>query len=453
MESFVHALLYFVIALGVLITFHEFGHFWVARRVGVKVLRFSIGFGKPLWRFQKTPESTEFVIAALPLGGYVKMVDEHEGTVAKKDLPYAFNRQPLWARTAIVSAGPLFNLLLAVLIYWFIFVMGETGIRPVLGAVEPDTLAGQAGFSEGDQIIAVAGEKTPTWNVAMSTLFAQVLDEKEIPIQVKTPEGVQVTRTLSIPSRVAQQPDLLRDRLGFRPFEPDLAPIIDHVEAGSPAERAGLISGDRIVSVAGTEVQSWQQWVDYVRAHPDEELTVIIERDGMRKTVLLQPARVQMDDEAIGRIGASVRVPPDVLEEMKAEYRLKFFPALAKAVENTGSYSLLTLKMIGRMLIGKASLENLSGPISIAQYAGQSASIGLTQFLKFLAIVSISLGVLNLLPIPVLDGGHLMFYLIEAVKGSPVSDHTMVISQQIGMAILLFLMSLAFFLDIERLLS
>jgi regulator of sigma E protease len=451
MFSLLHTIFYFLVALTILIAFHEFGHFWVARQLGVKVLRFSLGFGKPIWHYQKTPESTEFLLSAVPLGGYVKMVDEREGDVAPKDLPFAFNRQSLLRRSGIVAAGPLFNFLLAVLIFWLVFVIGETGFRPVLGPIEKETLAEQAGFREGDEVLAVAGEKTPTWNSAMTSLLEKSVDQETVPIQVQTIQGETRELTLVIPREIAEQPELLHQKLGFRPWEPNLPPVIDQVEPGSAAERAGLQPGDRLVSVEGTPIDHWRQWVDYVRSHPESKLHLMVDRAGEQLTIAITPISVDTPQGKVGRIGAAVRVPENIAESMTAEYRLELIPAFFAAVGKTSDYAGLTLRMMGRMLIGKAAIENLSGPISIAQYAGQSARLGFTQFLKFLAIVSVSLAVLNLLPIPVLDGGHLMFYAVEAVKGSPVSEQTQAYCQQIGIFILLGLMTLAFILDIERL--
>jgi regulator of sigma E protease len=453
MFSLLHTLFYFLIALTILIAFHEFGHFWAARKLGVKVIRFSLGFGKILWRHQRTRDSTEFTVAVLPLGGYVKMVDEREGSVTPADLPYAFNRQPLIRRMAIVFAGPFFNFVLAILIYWAVFMIGETGMRPVLGPVAGGSLAAQVGFAEGDEITAVAGERTPTWNHAMGELLERIMEGDAISVDVKTKEGTQLQRTLRVPEEIAQQPSLLYQHLGFRPWEPVLPPVIDRVESGGAAEKAGLQAGDLLVRVDGNPIKTWREWVDFVRANPDRSLEVVVDRGGQRFSLSITPEPVESEEGRIGRIGAAVQIPEHLVDEMQVEYRLGVFSALAAAIEKTGDYSVLTLKMIGRMLAGKAGIENLSGPISIAQYAGKSASIGFGQFLKFLAIVSVSLAVLNLLPIPVLDGGHLMFYLIEAVKGSPVSDRTQAFFQQIGLFILLSLMSLAFILDIERLLT
>lgn len=448
-----YSLIYFLIALAILIAFHEFGHFWVARKAGVKVLRFSIGFGKILWKYQKNPETTEYAIAAFPLGGYVKMVDEREGPVAAGDVPRAFNRQRLSVRTAIVLAGPVFNLLLAVLLYWIVLIVGESGLRPVVGSVEQGTLAAQAGFERGDEILSVAGDVTPTWNLALSTLFTKFMDSDTIAVDVKSADGAKRTRTVHVPSDASQEPDTLHERLGLRLWEPEVAPVLDQVQAGSAAEKAGLKPGDRVISGDGVPISSWSQWVRFVRERPDAEIAVTIERDGVRIPLVLRPDRVTSPEGDIGRIGATVVVPEDVYASMTVEYRLGVFSALAAASKRTAEYSILTVKLIGRMIVGEASVENLSGPISIAQYAGQSASLGFLYFLKFLAIVSISLGVLNLLPIPVLDGGHLFFYLVEAVKGSPLSDTAQYVFQQIGIVILICLMGLAFFLDIERLFS
>jgi regulator of sigma E protease len=450
--SALYNLFFFVLAVGVLIIFHEFGHFWIARRMGVKVLRFSVGFGTPLWRYQKSPEDTEFVVCALPLGGYVKMVDEREGEVAPKDLPYAFNRQPLLSRVAIVAAGPAFNFVLAILLHWIVLVSGEVGLKPIVGSVEPDSLAAQAGFQKGDEIVAIEGERAPTWNQVFSLLFAQVAQHHYVQVEVITPAGDKQIRTLEIPQELTENPNLLGQKLGLRPLEPPLPPVIDKVEPGSPAEAAGLKPGDRIVGVDGASIEEWRQLVEIVRANPKRPLEVVVERQGQTLTITLTPAGVQSQDGKLqGRIGAGVKVPPGLYDPYQVTYRLGPLEALTTAVEKTAEFSWLTLKMLGKMLIGQASIQNLSGPISIAQYAGQSAALGMSYFFKFLAVISISLGVVNLLPIPVLDGGHLAFYLVEGVRGKPLSDQAIARFQQLGMAILIALMALAIFLDIQRL--
>ena len=451
MGSFLHTLVFFVVALAILIAFHEFGHFWVARKLGVKVIRFSIGFGKPLWRYQKDQSSTEYLIAAIPLGGYVKMVDEREGEVAPEDLPYAFNRQSLAARSAIVLAGPLFNLFLAMFIFWGILINGETGFRPKLGDVESGTIASQAGFREGDEILDVDGNPMPTWNHAISAIFSKALDLSDIYVKVRSDDGAVETRVLTIPEEVAMEPSLLQEKLGFRPWEPVLPPLIESVRADSPAAVAGLEPGDLVVKADGADVRNWNQWVEIIRGNPGKPIRTAVERDGVRIHFDLTPAPVDSGHGQIGQIGATVRIPAETVEQMKVEYRLGVWPALGASILKVTEFSVLTIKMMGKMLVGKASIENLSGPISIAKYAGESASMGASYFLKFIAIVSISLGVLNLMPIPVLDGGHLLFFIIEGIKGRPLSESAQMIGQQVGILLLICLMGLAFLLDIERL--
>jgi regulator of sigma E protease len=451
MTSIAHTLFFFLVALTVLIAVHEYGHYWAARRLGVKVLRFSLGFGKIVWRRQKTPADTEFTLSALPLGGYIKMVDEREGDVAAADLPYAFNRKPVATRAAIVSAGPLFNFLLAILVYWLAFMWGESGMRPVVGDIKPGTLAQQAGFRGGDEIVAIDGSNTPTWHVAMGEIMEKSLDAAPIAVTVRAAEGDTRELTLNIPREAVEKPDVLYKRLGLRPWEPELPPVIERVLPGSAAEAAGLQAGDRVVNGDGSAIATWKQWVDYVRSRPGQPIKTLIERSGVRMTLDITPRPIESEEGRVGQIGAGVQVPDEIIGQMRTEYRLGVLPALGAAFEKTSDYSFLTLKMIGRMLIGEAAVENLSGPISIAQYAGKSASYGFGTFMQFLAMVSVSLGVLNLLPIPVLDGGHLLFYLVEAVKGSPLSEQTQIYLQQMGMFVLLCLMLFASYLDIGRL--
>ncbi len=447
-----HSLFYFIVAIGLLVAIHEFGHFWVARKTGVKVLRFSIGFGKVIWKYQKDSSTTEYVLSAIPLGGYVKMVDEREGDVAPEDLPHAFSRKPLWARSAIVAAGPIFNLVLAVLLYWSVFMIGETGMRPVVGTVEPTTLAAQAGFVEGEEIISVNGIKTQTWRETMETLFASAMDAEEgLPIQVKTQDGILLTHTLVIPLAISQEPELLFKELGLKAWQPTIPAVVGKVIADSVAEQAGLQTGDLILSADGNEFKDWLEWVAYVQVHPGQAMSLLVEREGLVVALSLTPKSTIENEKIVGKIGVGVQVPEGLLDSLMVDYSLSPGDALAAAVKRTWYYSGATLKMMGYMFVGKASVDNLSGPISIAQYAGKSAEMGLVSFLKFLAIVSVSLGVLNLLPIPVLDGGHLLMFAVEAIKGSPVAENIQLVFQQIGMAALLGLMILAVFLDIGRL--
>jgi len=441
-----HTLFYFIVAISVLVSIHEFGHFWVARKVGVKVLRFSVGFGKVLWSYQKDPNTTEYVISAIPLGGYVKMVDEREGEVKEADLPFAFNRQSVWARIAIVAAGPVFNLMLAVVLFWSVLVIGETGIKPIVGAVEQGTLAANAGFIDGDEIISVNDKVTPTWTEAMSTLVSLALDgEQSIAVAVKNTDELQQIRTLHIVEDDSKSPDELYRRLGFKPWSPKLQPIIGQVLPDSAALAAGLKTGDLIVSADDAVMNDWMQWVDIVKSHPGAPIKLVVERDGVRLPLTITPKSVVVGENTEGKVGASVYIPEQLMQSVTVEYALSPLAAVPVAFQTTYFYSVTTLKMMGKMLVGKASVENLSGPISIAQYAGQSATMGLVPFIKYLALISISLGILNLLPIPVLDGGHLLFFAIEGLKGSPVSEKAQIFFQQIGIALLVSLMALAMF--------
>lgn len=450
--DFLHTFFYFVITIGVLVSFHEFGHFWTARKVGVKVLRFSVGFGKVLWSYQKKSDTTEYVLSAIPLGGYVKMVDEREGEVKEDDFPFAFNRQPLWARMAIVVAGPVFNLVLAVFLFWCVLVAGETGIKPILGKVEQGTLAASAGFKEDEEIISVDDKLTPTWTEAMAVIFTSALDgNKDIKVTVKDLNDEQFNRVLKLSGSDIQNSEILYKNLGFKPWSPTLKPVIGNVLPESSALRAGLLKGDLILSADNIVIKDWLQWVDIVKSHPNVTISLKIERDGVELPINITPKSVQIDQKLEGKIGASVSVPEDLIRSVSVKYSLSPLQAIPVSLETTWYYSVTTIKMMGKMLIGKTSVDNLSGPISIAQYAGQSASMGLVAFMKFMALLSVSLGILNLLPIPVLDGGHLLFFIIEGIKGSPVSEKIQSFFQQVGMLFLMGLMALAMVLDVQRL--
>jgi regulator of sigma E protease len=426
----------------------------VARKTGVKVLRFSVGFGKVLWSRQKSAEATEYVISAIPLGGYVKMVDEREGEVKPEDLPYAFNRQPLGVRTAIVAAGPLFNLMLAIILLWFVFILGETGMKPVLGEIKPSTLAAQAGFIEGEEILAVNDKATKTWADAMGSIITLALDgDQQINIKVKNISHEQSTRVINLVESDSEDSEKLFDKLGFNPWSPKLNPVIGEVLPDGAALKAGLKPGDLIVSADGKKIIEWMQWVNYVKERPDVTIQLKINRDGMEMALPITPASMTAEGKTEGKIGASVHMPDDLLKSMTVEYSLSPLEAIPAAFKTTYEYSAVTLKMMGKMLIGKASVKNLSGPISIAQVAGKTASMGLVYFIKFMALVSVSLGVLNLLPVPVLDGGHLMFYGLEAIRGKPLPDRFQIFFQQIGMALLLLLMVTAMFVDVQRIIG
>lgn len=450
MMGFIQDLLAFIVALGILISFHEYGHFWVARKCDVKILRFSIGFGRPLWKRYFGSDKTELVLAAIPLGGYVKMLDEREGTVPPQDLNRAFNRKPLGQRTLIVLAGPVFNFIFAIFAYWMMYMVGLTGLKPIVGEISPASIAASAGIKPDDEIIAVGPRKTATWTMVVDALLNDIMRTSEVKFTLYDPQNrereVWVNiKTISIDD-IAETGIL--ETLGIKPKQLVVPAIIGDVQNGLAADRAGLKSGDQILAVDGHSVSSWAGWVDYVRAHPGQILQVEIERNEVRLTIALQPERKETESgEIIGFIGA-VNQPPEMLI---AEESYSLFPAFAKALVRTWDMSWLTLRMLGKMLTGDASVKNLSGPISIAQYAGQSAQNGIAAFLWFLGIVSVSLGVLNLLPVPLLDGGHLMYYLVEFVKGNPVSESAQIIGQQIGLTLLFGLMILVFYNDIMRL--
>ncbi|MEJ2575551.1 MAG: RIP metalloprotease RseP [Gammaproteobacteria bacterium] len=453
MESVLFKILAFVVAIGILVAVHEFGHFWVARKLGVKVLRFSIGFGRPLWQWRGRRDDTEYVIAAVPLGGYVKMLDEREGPVPPAETGRAFNRQSLRVRSAIVVAGPAFNFLFAILAFWLVLVAGETGLRPLVGAVSEASPAALAGMRDGDEIVAVAGESTPTWSAVLYRIAAaSVEDDGEVRLELRRADGRPADGTLpaSVIGDLAERDDLLGD-LGITPFRPTLPAVIGEVLDGEAAAAAGLLSGDRVVRADGEAIADWGTWVEFVRARPKQVIKLEIERAGEPMTLDLIPAELKLDDgSTIGRIGASNEVPEGFLDEYRVVYRLGPLAALPVAADRTLEFSVLTLKVVGRILTGQASVRNLSGPLTIADTAGRSDSVGWVQFVKFLAIVSISLGVLNLLPIPVLDGGHLVFFALEAVKGQPLSEAFLMQGQRVGLAILLCLMGLAFYVDISR---
>jgi regulator of sigma E protease len=451
MESILFTLASFIVALGILITVHEFGHFWVARKLGVKVLRFSVGFGRPLWKRKGVVDDTEYVIAAIPLGGYVKMLDEREGPVEQDEQYRAFNRQSLAVRSAIVVAGPLFNFIFAVIAFWLIFVTGDTGLKPLIGEVEQGSIAEQTGFRPGEQIVSVADQQTATWENVIYALIAESLDQPEVPIRVRDEAGSEFIHWLNTQGlqNMAEDGQLLQN-LGLTPKKPILPPVIGETLAGEAAEMAGLMPGDLLLTANDMPLESWSDWVNYVRQRPEQLIRLEIERDGRLLSLELTPASVPGEDEPVGRIGASVEVPADLLDEFQVEIRYGPMAAVGHSLQKTWDLSLLMLRMLGKMVLGEVSVKNLSGPISIADTAGKSASYGASYFIKFLAIVSVSLGVLNLLPIPVLDGGHLFFFLIEAIKGSPLSDKVMEQGQKVGMLILLAIMGLAFYVDLNR---
>ena len=440
----------FVVALGVLIAVHEFGHFWVARRLGVKVLRFSIGFGKPLWSRRVGEDRMELAIGAFPLGGYVKMLDETEGEVSPQELHRAFNRQKTWKRMAIVVAGPLFNFLFAILAYWAVYMIGVDGIKPVVGKVTENSIAQHAGFRAGDLILSIDGKEVQSWDQRRLYLFQRALDRARVNVEVRDAQGNVETRLLDLSSLPVQEVNasLLERGIGLIGFFPEPLPVIGAMEPG-PAASAGMKIGDRLVEINGEPVPSWEQLVEVISKSPGKKVNVTVEREGARHDFKVTPDAVEQGGQTIGRINIRPRFT-DIPEAMRVKVRFGVAEALTEGARSTWSMSVLTLEMLYRMLKLEVSARNISGPITIAQYAGYSAKVGVEQFVLFLAVISISLGVLNLLPIPVLDGGHLMYYIIESIKGSPLSERTMILGQQVGVALLGGLMMLAFYNDLTR---
>jgi regulator of sigma E protease len=452
MPGFLTSLLSFLVAIALLVAVHEWGHYIVARLSGVKVLRFSIGFGKPLWLRRWGPDQTEYCISAIPIGGYVRLLDERDGTVPAAELGRTFNRQSVTARVAILFAGPAMNFIFAVLAYWVMFVAGVPGLKPVIGEVEPGSLAAQAGVASGDLILAVGDQPVATWEGTVIAMLDELLTAGDIALRV---EGAGGPRDLSLATagRVAEltQPGQLYAVIGLEPWRPILEPVLDEISPDGAAAAADLRTDDRIVSADEQAFADWGSWVEYVRERPGVQVELVIERDGGRLSLPLTIGSAIEDEQRIGRIGASVQVPADLYEGYRANQRYAFGAAAAAGLQKTWDMSALTVRMIVRMVTGDVSVKNISGPINIAQFAGYSASGGLSSFLGFLAIVSVSLGILNLLPVPMLDGGQIVYQLAEAIKGSPLSDQAQAVGQQVGILFLLILMSFAFYNDLSRL--
>lgn len=441
-----HSLFYFIIALGLLVVIHEWGHYWVARRCGVRVLRFSVGFGKPLWR-RIAKNGTEFVVAALPLGGYVKMLDEREAEVPDAQQGQAFNRQSLSKRNAIIAAGPAANFIFAVVAYWLILVIGVPGVKPIVAEIADNSPASMAEILPGDEIVAVNKRQTPTWQTVYRQMLLASPGAESVNITIQR-DGQHQGVTMVLPEALSDQQANIIALLGMQPQRPALPAVLSQIEPGSPAAQAGLQPGDQLLSADGKMLDDWQSWVSVIQASAGQSLSVRYQRAGEVYRTQLSPT---VTDSGKGRIGAGVETESAELPEaLKAEMKYGVFAAMPAAVGQTWQFSAATVKSLWGMLTGTVSAKNLGGPVSIAQYAGSSASQGLVAFLSFLAMISISLGILNLLPVPVLDGGHLLMNAIEWVKGQPLSEITQQRFTQIGMVLVLTLMFFALWNDLLR---
>lgn len=445
-----------IVALGVLVTFHEYGHYWVARRCGVKVLKFSVGFGRALWS-RRGRDGTEYVVAAIPLGGYVKMLDEREGSVAPDELDQSFNRKPVGQRIAIVAAGPVFNLVFAVLAFWVMFMIGVPESRPVVGGVSG--IAAEAGIEPEDEIVALDGDPTRSWSHALLALITHALDRDTVRVEVEAPNGARRSLELDLS---ALGPDFREEEtleaVGLETWRLERPPLVGRVTADGPAAAAGLRAGDRITEIEGEAVPDWN-WIPYLlerHAPNGEPLAVSFERRGMIRTVEITPQAVPdgaFSERYILGIESEELTAAQRAQLDRAYLTLRYGPieGFAQALSETWRLTSATVGLIGRMITGTASVRNVSGPIGIAQFANDSASAGLTSFLFFLGLISLSLGILNLLPIPMLDGGHLLYYLIELATGRPVSEQTQIAGQYIGLVALFGLISLGVVNDILRL--
>ena len=444
----------FVVAIGVLVAVHEYGHFWMARRLGIRVLRFSIGFGRALWS-RRGADGTEYALAAIPLGGYVKLLDEREGPIDPALASQAYNRKPVWARILVLLAGPAANFLFAVAAYWVLFVAGVPALKPVVGDVAADSTAARAGLRSGDEIVAVGATDTGTREAAVLALLDELMNGGGIGLRVRDAAGDTRDTVLDVAGdrRALTEPGALLPGLGFDFWYPLVPSRVGKVMPGSPAERAGLREGDEIRAVNGEPVADFAALVAVVQPKPGARLEFSIERGGRVLSVPVEVEAQREGERLVGRIGVQPPPPGDLPAGIRTLERYGPLGALVRATGKTWDMSALTVRMLWNVATGDVSVKNLSGPINIAEYAGFSARQGILAFLSFLAVVSVSLFVLNLLPIPILDGGQIVYQLAELAKGSPLSERAQAVGQQIGLLLLLVLMSFAFYNDLSRFFS
>ena len=444
--GFFTALLSFALTIGILVTVHEYGHYWVAKKFNVKILRFSVGFGKVIKSFKRG--ETEFTLCAIPLGGYVKMLDENEANVADSEKHRAFNRQSVYKRFAIVLAGPVANFLLAILLYTLIFIIGVNGIKPIVGSVTDSGFFDQAGLQAGDELLSINNALTPSIS-EFSNQFIQTNDAQPLIIQARSKLSNLKTSTLSLTGDFLANPEQGLDQyLGFKFSTPKLPAIIDQVMVDSAASKAGLRSQDEVLSANDQSISTWQDFVIVIQARPIKPIKLLIRRNTKNLTLTLTPELINNSP----KVGVSVVMPQDYLKDWQVLIQKEPIDAFLSAGSKVYQLTLLNLKMIKKMIIGEASIDQISGPVSIANYAQKSAEIGLIPFLSFLALISIGLGLLNLLPIPLLDGGHLFFYTIEIIKGSPVNESIQQVFAKFGLFVILSLTFVALYNDLIRLL-
>jgi len=448
--SVIQTILALIVTLGILVTVHEFGHFWVARRLGIRVLRFSVGFGKPLF-MRRDRHGTEYAVAAIPLGGYVKMLDEREGEVPEEEKHLAFNRQTPARRIAVAAAGPIANFVFAVFAYWLLAVIGFTTIAPVVGDVEPGTPAERMALESGMEVLEVDGRQTPSWRHVGMALLQRAGEQGEVSLTLQQ-EGRRLERSTALDGWLggARDPDPVRE-FGIEPWRPDIPPVLGEIRPGSPAEEAGLQPGDRILAVEGEAVADWLALVDRIQAAPGEALSIRIERDGSERAITVTPAaRTDGEGERIGRIGAGVQ-SVSWPEDMRRQTQLGPVRAVPEAFNQFWNDTRTTLVAVGKMASGLLSVRNISGPITIARVAETTVTTGFESFVRFLAYLSISLGIINLLPIPILDGGHILFYAWEWARGRPVSEAVQGLWLRLGLLLIAMLTVLALYNDVLRL--
>ncbi|MFH4490323.1 sigma E protease regulator RseP [Vibrio diabolicus] len=445
-------LISFIVALGILVAVHEFGHFWVARRCGVKVEKFSIGFGKSIWS-KAGKDGTEYSISMIPLGGYVKMVDSRVDEVPEHEKHLAFDKKPLWKRTSIVAAGPIFNFLFAIFAYWLVFLIGIPAVKPVIGEVTPNSIVAEAGIESGMELKSISGIKTPDWESVNMGLISHIGDDlMTVTLTSANEVGSEVTKTLDLREwEFDPETQSAMQSLGFAPYTPEVYRVIEQVSQGGAAEKAGVLPGDEIVAIGEQRVTEWKQVVEAVRSNPDTPIELTVLRQGYEQTLTLTPgSRELANKEVVGFAGIAPKVA-EWPESYRFDLQFGVFESVGKAVDKTGQVIGLTISMLKKLIVGDVGLNNLSGPISIAKGAGATADYGLVYFLGFLALISVNLGIINLVPLPMLDGGHLLFFAIEAVIRRPVPERVQEMGFRIGGAIIFSLMALALFNDFTRL--